>query len=114
DLITLFRITRAHCYLTYPFVLSWSMLEAMACGALVVGSNTPPVAEVVKDGENGVLVDFFDVAGLSEALISALAEPERFAAMKLAARKTVLESYDLKTVCLPKLIQFVEDMPVRN
>ena len=108
DLITLFRITRAHCYLTYPFVLSWSMLEAMACGALIVGSDTPPVAEVIRDGENGVLVDFFDVAKLSAALVSALAEPERFAPMREAARKTVLESYDLKTVCLPKLVAFVE------
>jgi glycosyltransferase involved in cell wall biosynthesis len=108
DLIKLFRITRAHCYLTYPFVLSWSMLEAMACAALIVGSDTPPVGEVIRDGENGMLVDFFDVAGLSSALITALAEPARFAAMKVAARKTVLESYDLKTVCLPKLVDFVE------
>jgi glycosyltransferase involved in cell wall biosynthesis len=108
DLIRLFRITRAHAYLSYPFVLSWSMLEAMSCGALVVGSDTPPVAEVIQHGENGVLVDFFDIKGWADALTLALAEPERYRAQKVAARETVLRDYDLKSVCLPKLIDFVE------
>jgi glycosyltransferase involved in cell wall biosynthesis len=106
--VDLMRVTRVHAYLTYPFVLSWSLLEAMSAGAFVIGSRTPPVEEVIKDGVNGCLVDFFDVPGWSAALIDALANPEKADAMRLAARKTVVDGYDLRSVCLPKLIEFVE------
>ena len=108
DLLRLFRITRAHAYLSYPFVLSWSMIEALSCGALVVGSATPPVMEVIEHGQNGLLVDFFDLGAWSTALTEALAHPDSFAAVKRAARQTVLERYDLTRICLPKLIDFVE------
>ena len=60
DYIKVLKITTVHTYLTYPFILSWSMLEAMSCGALIVGSNTGPVTEVIKNNENGIIVDFFD------------------------------------------------------
>ncbi len=106
--VDLMRVTRVHAYLTYPFVLSWSLLEAMSAGAFVIGSRTPPVEEVIKDGVNGRLVDFFDVPGWSAALIDALANPEKADGMRAAARRTVVEGYDLRTVCLPKLITFVE------
>lgn len=106
--VDLMRLTRVHAYLTYPFVLSWSLLEAMSAGAFVIGSRTPPVEEVIKDGVNGRLVNFFDVPGWSAALIDALAEPEKADAMRSAARKTVLDGYDLRTVCLPRLVDFVE------
>ena len=72
------QVSAAHVYLSYPFVLSWSMLEAMACGALVVASDTAPVREVIRDGENGVLVPFFDVSRLVCALRAALDEPAAF------------------------------------
>ena len=72
------QLSTAHVYLSYPFVLSWSMLEAMACGALVVGSDTAPVREIIRDGENGVLVPFFDVSRLVCALRAALDEPAAF------------------------------------
>lgn len=104
----LMQVSRAHAYLTYPFVLSWSMLEAMAAGALVVGSATAPVAEVIEDGVNGRLVDFFDIAGWSATLTEALAEPERFAPLRAAARRTILERYDLRGVCLPRMVEYVE------
>ncbi len=108
--VSLMQISRAHAYLTYPFVLSWSMLEAMAAGAHVIGSRTAPVQEVIRDGQNGSLVDFFDVAGWSAALTLALAEPDRFLALRRAARQTMLDSYDLRTICLPKMAALVESL----
>ena len=83
--------SRAHIYLTYPFVLSWSMLEAMAAGCLVVGSATPPVEEVISHGINGLLAPFFDQDALVEAVTAACAEPERYAPLREAARQTVVE-----------------------
>ncbi len=106
--LDLMRVTRVHAYLTYPFVLSWSMLEAMSAGALVIGSRTPPVEELIEDGVNGRLVDFFDVKAWSAALIEALAEPRRFMPLREAARRTIIERYDLKTKCLPEMLAFVE------
>lgn len=106
--VDLMRVTRVHAYLTYPFVLSWSLLEAMSAGAVILGSRTPPVEEVVKDGINGRLVDFFDVGGWSAALIDALANPQRYGHLRPAARQTIVENYDLHGHCLPRLIEFVE------
>ena len=108
DFVSLMQVSRAHAYLTYPFVLSWSMLEAMACGALIVGSRTSPVEELIRHNENGVLVDFFDVAAWSDALFHALENPDMYAPLRAAARETIRAGYDLRTQCLPKLIEFVE------
>ena len=101
------QVSRAHAYLTYPFVLSWSMIEAMSAGAHVVGSDTAPVTEVIRDGENGSLVGFFDVAGWSAKLIDALARPEAYLDIRQAARRTALERYDQR-ILLPKMIDWVE------
>lgn len=101
------QVSRAHAYLTYPFVLSWSMIEAMSAGAHVVGSRTAPVEEVIKDGVNGSLIDFFDIEGWSAKLIEALAKPEKFTLIRQAARETALKRYDQKYL-LPKMIDFVE------
>jgi glycosyltransferase involved in cell wall biosynthesis len=106
-LVDLMHVSRVHAYLTYPFVLSWSMVETLAAGTLVVGSNTPPVAEVITDGVNGRLVDFFDVKGWSEALTDALARPEAYLAMREAAQRIARERYDLRSVCLPKQIDLL-------
>jgi glycosyltransferase involved in cell wall biosynthesis len=99
--VALIRRSRVHCYLTYPFVLSWSMLEAMSLGALVVGSSTGPVEEVVEDGANGRLVPFGDPRAVADSVIEALAEPRRFDPLRRAARQTVVDRYDLKRVTLP-------------
>jgi glycosyltransferase involved in cell wall biosynthesis len=106
--INILQVSRVHAYLTYPFVLSWSMLEAMAAGCLVVASNTAPVAEVLAHEETGLLVDFFDVKAWSETLIEALANPAQFAPLRAAARAHVMKHYDLRQICLPKMIDFVE------
>lgn len=103
----LLQVSRAHAYLTYPFVLSWSMIEAMSAGAHVIGSATAPVQEVITHGVNGTLVDFFDVAGWTQALIKALAHPEQFQTLRQAARQTALDHYDQRHL-LPKMVSFVE------
>jgi len=106
--VSLMQVSRVHAYLTYPFVLSWSLLEAMACGAHVTASRTPPVEEVLTHGKTGRLVDFFDVAGWEEALISGLAEPDRFSPLRDAGRAHVAARYDLRRQCLPRMVDFVE------
>ena len=104
------QVSRVHVYLTYPFVLSWSMLEAMAAGCLVVGSRTAPVEEVIRDGENGVLVDFFSPAEIAARVIAGLAEPGAFEALRERARQTVVERYDLKRFCLPEQLRVLADL----
>lgn len=106
-LVDLIHVARVHAYLTYPFVLSWSMVETLAAGTLVVGSNTAPVAEVIKDGVNGRLVDFFDVKGWSAALTDALARPKAYDAIRDAARRMVRDRYDLRSVCLPRQVELL-------
>jgi glycosyltransferase involved in cell wall biosynthesis len=107
-LLALFRITIAHVYLTYPYVLSWSMIEAMGCEALVIGSATPPVQEVIEHGVNGLLVPFFDTAALAETVVDALANPDRYEPIRKAARRTLLERYDLQSICLPQQIKLFD------
>jgi glycosyltransferase involved in cell wall biosynthesis len=106
--LALMQISRAHAYLTYPFVLSWSMIEAMSAGCHIIASDTKPVQEALTHGETGTLVDFFDVPGWSKALTEALANPDRFAPLRKAARAAAVKHYDLQSNCLPKMIGFVE------
>jgi glycosyltransferase involved in cell wall biosynthesis len=107
-LVALYRVAACHVYLTYPFVLSWSMLESMSAGGLVVGSHTPPVEEVIVHGENGLLVDFFDPEAIARQVAEVLAAPQDYEALRTAARRTVVESYDLRKVCLPKQLALVD------
>ena len=109
---SLMQVSRVHAYLTYPFVLSWSMLEAMSAGAVVVGSRTAPVAEVIEDGVNGRLVDFFDIAGWSATLTDCLARPEAHRHLGVAARQTVVSRYDLRSVSLPRMVALIEGLTV--
>lgn len=109
-LMDLFRVCAAHVYLTYPFVLSWSMLEAMACGALVIGSDTAPVAEVITDGVNGWLVDFFDAEKLAMRVQEAIDHPERQHPLRMAAVNTIHQRHELRQACLPKQIELIETL----
>ncbi len=91
----LLQVSSAHVYLTYPFVLSWSMLEAMATACLVIGSRTPPVMEVIRHGENGLLVDFFDSAAMADQVVEVLVQPERWWPVRTQARADVVARYGL-------------------
>lgn len=101
DFVALMQVSRLHIYATYPFVLSWSMLEAMSAGALVLGSATPPVTEMIEHTKTGLLYDFFDVEGLATSAIEALADPERHLEIRKNARRLVTARYDLALTCLP-------------
>lgn len=89
------RISAAHVYLTVPFVLSWSMMEAMSAGALIVGSDTAPVREIITDGENGLLVPFFEPETLAARLADVLSDQARYAPLRARARALMLERYDM-------------------
>jgi glycosyltransferase involved in cell wall biosynthesis len=102
DYLNLLQVSSVHVYLTYPFVLSWSFIEAMACGCLIVGSRTPPVLEVLKNGSNGLTVDFFAPKALANRIESVLEQPDRMQALRDAARITAVEQFDLKKVLLPR------------
>ena len=108
DYLALLRRSSVHVYLTYPFVLSWSLLEAMASGCLVIGSRTPPVEEVITHGVNGLLVDFFSPERIAAEIDQALQRQADLFPLREAARRTVLERYDLKRVCLPAQRRLVE------
>ncbi len=102
------QASSVHVYLTRPFVLSWSMLEAMATGCLVVGSDTAPVRELIRDGDNGLLVDFFDVAAICDRVEFALDQPEKMATLRQNARETIVQNYDLAQL-LPQHLQWMRD-----
>ena len=107
DLLRLFQLASVHVYLTYPFVLSWSLLEAMATGCAIVGSDTGPVREVIRDGETGELVDFFDTAALAQQVCTLLENPEERKRLGSNARRFIVENYDLKSVCLPAQMAWI-------
>lgn len=107
DYLNALQISSAHVYLTYPFVLSWSLLEALSAGCLVIGSDTAPVREVLNN-ENGLLVPFFDIEQIAERVTEALAFPRRFRSIRTQARRTILDQYDLARVCLPKMMAYIQ------
>jgi len=102
EYLNLLQVSSVHVYLTYPFVLSWSFIEAMASGCLIVGSRTPPVLEVLQEGVNGLSVDFFAHGALTELIDAALARPTAMQHLRNAARATAVSQYDLKKVLLPR------------
>jgi glycosyltransferase involved in cell wall biosynthesis/peroxiredoxin/predicted 2-oxoglutarate/Fe(II)-dependent dioxygenase YbiX len=108
DHLKVLQASSVHVYLTYPFVLSWSMLEAMATGCLVLGSDTPPVREMIRDGENGLLVDFFKPDRITDRICEILDHPDRMATLRQKARETILDSYRLSDL-LPQHLAWVKE-----
>ena len=108
QLARLLAVTDLHVYLTVPFVLSWSMLDAMSCGAVVLGSATAPVTEMIRDGENGLLTDFFDVEGLADKAVRALEDPAAHRPLGRTAERMIEERYSLDAV-LPEMLRLYQD-----
>src|ERR1700738_2427348 len=99
--VNLLQVSSAHVYLTYPFVLSWSFIEAMSAGCLIVGSSTPPVLEGLKDGGNGLAVDFFSIPAIADRIDEVLDHPDRMQALRDRARETAVNDFDLRKRQLP-------------
>lgn len=104
------RISSAHVYLTYPFVLSWSCLEAMSVGCVLVASRTSPVEEVVTDGKTGLLVDFFSPEDISERVCEALARPQEMQHLRDNARALIQSQYDLHRITLPRQMELLNKL----
>jgi glycosyltransferase involved in cell wall biosynthesis len=104
------QVSSLHLYLTYPFVLSWSLLEALACECLVLASDTAPVQEVIKEGHNGYLTGFFDEAAWIRRCCDLLDARQDLQEVRRNARTTVLERYDLRSVCLPQQMDFLQKL----
>jgi glycosyltransferase involved in cell wall biosynthesis len=108
ELAQLFSISDLHIYLTTPFVLSWSLMNALACGVTVLASNTAPVQEMIVGGENGMLVDFFDVDAIAATADRVLDAPQNFRELGQAGMRTIRERYSLE-VCLPQMLSLYEE-----
>lgn len=108
--IPLLQLSTVHVYLTYPFVLSWSLLEAMSVGCAIVASDTQPLHEAITECETGRLVDFFDVESLSRSIVELLENPQERARLGEAARRFAQENYDLESVCLPKQLAWTKQL----
>lgn len=108
--IPLLQLSTLHVYLTYPFVLSWSLLEAMSAGCAIVASDTQPLHEAIRHDETGRLVDFFDVAGLTNEVCALLDDSAARQRLGQNARAFAQANYDLQTVCLPRQMKWVEGL----
>jgi len=98
DLGRLLAASDLHLYLTVPFVLSWSMMDALSCGAVVLGSATSPVKEMIRDGENGLLADFFNPEEFAEKAVRVMQDPDEFRPLGRAAEEMIRERYSLEAV----------------
>lgn len=104
----LLQVSRVHVYLTYPFVLSWSLMEAMSCQAAIVAGRVAPVEEVITHGQTGRLVDFFDGDALVAEVCDLLDDADARQGLGAAARRLIQKRYDLKSICLPRQIEWVK------
>ena len=105
----LLQISSCHIYLTYPFVLSWSLLEAMSMQCAIVASDTEPVKEVIKDNENGLLIPFYDIEQLLQKITYVIdnKNTKEIKEIKARARQTVVDKYDLQKL-LPRHVGMVK------
>lgn len=107
DYLSLLQVSSAHVYLTHPYILSWSLLESMACGCPIIASDTKPVTEFMTNNQNGLLTDFFNIEQIAEKIIFALDNKDKMQELRKNARQTVLDKCALKNM-LPKQIEFMK------
>jgi glycosyltransferase involved in cell wall biosynthesis len=108
--IPLLQLSSVHVYLTYPFVLSWSLLEAMSAGCAIVASDTQPLHEAIRPNETGKLVNFFDASALTRQVCTLLDNPAERERLGANARAFAQSHYDLQSVCLPAQLKWVESL----
>lgn len=108
--VALLQVSRVHLYLTYPFVLSWSLFEAMSCEAAIVASSTAPVVEALEHDVTARLVDFFDGDALVDETIALLEDEAARTRLGQTARAHIVENYDLRDICLPRQIAWVDQL----
>jgi len=106
-LADILRLSDLHIYLSAPFVVSWSLFNALATGVPVVASDVPPVREVIDGGVNGLLEPLFDIDRLTATALKVLADPASFAPLGREARRTIEERYSVEC-CIPPLHDFFE------
>ena len=109
DLVTLYSLSDLHIYLTAPFVLSWSLVQAMSAECTILGSATAPVQEAIDHGTHGLLENFFDVDGLARQALQVLRDPPAFKHLGVNARARVMERYE-KTKCINELVAYFESV----
>ncbi len=107
--VNLLQVSSAHVYLTYPFVVSWSLLDAMSCACPVIASNTEPVLEFIQNNRSGLLFDFFDADEQIAKIEFALDNKDKMISMRNNARKTIIDNYSLKKL-MPEHIQYLKSI----
>jgi glycosyltransferase involved in cell wall biosynthesis len=110
DFARVLQVSTVHVYLTYPFVLSWSLLEAMSAGCAIVASDTAPVREAIRHGETGLLVDFFDPSALALQVAQLCQDPATRSRLGAQARAFAVQNYDLESRCLPGQLAWVQQL----
>ncbi|MCC3303943.1 glycosyltransferase [Sneathiella sp. HT1-7] len=109
EYLKVLQFSTVRAYLTVPFVLSWSLIESLACGGLIVGSDTAPVREVIRHGENGFLAPFNDVEAFAEEIEKVLDTVDDLQDIRDAARKSAIEKY-AHSKLLPRQLRLIEDV----
>lgn len=109
QLARLLAVSDLHVYLTVPFVLSWSLMNALACGATVLASGTAPVGEMIEHEKNGLLVDFFDAREMADVAQTVLDSPGDFKHLGAAGAKMIQERYSMD-VCLPRMLELYDEV----
>ncbi len=108
--LNLLQVSSVHVYLSYPFVLSWSFVEAMSAGCLLLGSATAPVLEVLRDRENGLAVDFFAIEAICDRIDEIFDHPDRMQDLREAARATAIRDFDLDSFTLPRWLDLIKTL----
>ncbi len=107
QLANILSLSDLHIYLTVPFVLSWSMMNAMACGCTVLASDTAPVRDVIQHEQNGLLAEFYDIDRFTEFALNVLKDPAVYRPLGAAGTETILDNFSLDKT-LPKLLALYE------